>query len=310
MAAVTAPRARLQPPDAGRTPTRVTAPVVLLAVSAGASSLAGLLTGGGPGRQVVETARGAEVTLYGEGLYAADSLLAGAGNRGQDIAILVVEIGLLVAALVWHRRGSVTGSVVLAGVLSFFGYYYVSMAFATAQNELFPLYVVAMGAALFALVSVLADVVPHADHLQLPARPGRRALEAYLAFVALALTAAWLPGLLSVSLDGGIAEHVGPYTSSATEALDLGVIVPVVVVTTVLLHRGRPMGGLLTLLMLVLNVCIGVLLMSQGVAQLVLDVPLTVGEIVVKMATFAVLTFVAGGLLLRMALQGSAARPR
>ena len=62
------------------------------------------------------------------------------------------------------------------------------------------------------------------------------------------------------------------------------------------------MGRLLTLLMLVLNVCIGVLLMSQGVAQLVLDVPLTTGDIVVKMATFAVLTFVAGGLLLRMAL--------
>ena len=289
-----------------RTPARVAAPVGLLAVAAGVASLAGLLVGGGPGRAVVETARGAEVTLYGKGLYAADSLMVGTGNRGQDIAILAVEIGLLLAALAWHRRGSVTGSVVLAGVLSFFGYYYVSMVFAVAQNELFGLYVVAMGAAIFALALVLADVVPRAAELHLPDRPGHRALELYLAFVALALTAAWLPELLSVSLEGGIAEHVGPYTSSTTEALDLGVVVPVVVAAAVLLHRGRPMGRLLTLLMLVLNVCIGVLLMSQGIAQLVLDVPLTTGEIVVKMATFAVLTFVAGGLLLRMALRARA----
>lgn len=308
MGTLTAPRRpRLQSPDVdARTPARVTALVVLLAAAAGASSLAGLLIGGGTGPQVVETARGAEVTLYGKGLYAADSLMVGAGNRGQDIAILVVEIGLLLAALAWYRRGSVVGSVVLAGVLSFFGYYYVSMVFAVAQNELFGLYAVAMGAALFALVLVLAEVVPRAEELRLPPRPGRRALEAYLAFVALALTAAWLPGLLSVSLGGGIAEHVGPYTSSGTEALDLGIVVPVVVVAGVLLHRDQPLGRLLTLLMLVLNVCIGVLLMSQGIAQLVLDVPLTVGEIVVKMATFAVLTFVAGGLLLRMGLRARA----
>lgn len=62
-------RARPQPPHvAARTPARVTAPVAILAVAAAAASLTGLLTGGGPGRQVVETARGAEVTLYGEGL--------------------------------------------------------------------------------------------------------------------------------------------------------------------------------------------------------------------------------------------------
>jgi hypothetical protein len=57
--------------------------------------------------------------------------------------------------------------------------------------------------------------------------------------------------------------------------------------------------------MLVLNICIGVLLMAQGVAQLALGVPLTVGEIVGKMVTFAALTLVAGVLLLRMARSGT-----
>ncbi len=50
-----------------------------------------------------------------------------------------------------------------------------------------------------------------------------------------------------------------------------------------------------------MNVCIGVLLMGQGVAQLVSGVPMTAGEVVAKMLTFAVLTLVAGGLLARMA---------
>jgi hypothetical protein len=55
----------------------ISALIVLVA----ASSLIGLLTSGGPGRQLVQTARGATVTLYGEGLYAADTWLIGAESR-------------------------------------------------------------------------------------------------------------------------------------------------------------------------------------------------------------------------------------
>jgi uncharacterized membrane protein HdeD (DUF308 family) len=71
-------------------------------------------------------------------------------------------------------------------------------------------------------------------------------------------------------------------------------------------------GSVLALIMLVINVCIGVLLMAQGIAQLVSAVPLTTGEIITKMLTFAALTMVAGGLLARMAHPGAsnAARSR
>ena len=97
-------------------------------------------------------------------------------------------------------------------------------------------------------------------------------------------------------MTGNIAEAVGPYTSAATEALDLGLVVPVAVIAAVQLLRQRPEGRVLALIMVVINVCVGVVLMSQGVAQLLSAVPLTVGEIITKMLTFAALTLVSGGL--------------
>ena len=105
---------------------------------------------------------------------------------------------------------------------------------------------------------------------------------------------------------------MGPYTSAATEALDLGLVVPVAVIAAVQLLRQRPLGSVLALIMLVINVCIGVVLIAQGIAQLVSGVPLTAGEIITKMLTFAALTLVAGGLLARMAHPGAsnAARSR
>ncbi|MGN6576681.1 MAG: hypothetical protein ACTHKG_13425 [Nocardioides sp.] len=273
----------------------------LLAVLAVIGAAIGMLTSGGPGRQEVESVRGATVTLYGEGLYRYDTWLIGAGNRGQDVIMALVEVALLLAAVRWYRRGGDVASAVLTGVLSFFTYFYVSMVFGTAQNRLFPLYVAAAALAGFGLVAVAARLDVRRAAAALPDRPGRRALTAYLLGVAGALTLAWLPGLLANAATGDVAAAVGPYTSEATVALDLGVVVPVVIIAATQLMQRKPLGIVLTLIMLVLNVCIGLLLMGQGVAQLVSGVPMGAGEIVAKMLTFAVLTFVAGGLLLRMA---------
>ena len=271
-----------------------------LAALAATSSLIGLLTVGGPGRQVAQTARGASVTLYGEGLYAADAWLIGAGNRGQDLAMLIFELPVLLLVIRWYSRGSAVAPAVAAGVLAFFTYYYVSQVFGVAQNRLFPLYIAAASLAGFALALVASRLNAYEVAAALPAQPERRVLATYLIAVAAALTLAWLPGMIMTAVTGNIAEAVGPYTSAATEALDLGLVVPIALIAAVQLLRQRPLGSVLVLVMLVINVCIGVLLVAQGVAQLVSGVPLTTGEIVTKMLTFAVLTLFAGGLLVRM----------
>lgn len=290
-----------QTPSSDRPIGLVTLLCGILALLAVISSLIGLLVMGGPGPHIVTTARGASVIIYGKGIYAADSWLLGTGNRGQDVAILLVEVPFLLLALWWYRRGGTVAAVALTGVLAFFTYFYVSMTFATAQNRLFPLYVAAASLAGFTLVVVARRLDPIRIAAVLPDRPGRTAIAIYLFAVAAALILAWLPGMVSAALRGDIAAKVGPYTSSVTDALDLGVVVPVAIVAAVQLLRGGPEGNVLALVMLVVNVCIGILLMVQGVAQLVLGVPMTIGEIIAKMLTFAVLTLVAGGLLVRMA---------
>jgi hypothetical protein len=274
-----------------------------------AAALSGVLSGGAGGTRTLETTRGTEVVLLGDGLYAWDTWLVGAGNRGQDLVMLLVEVPVLLLVLRRWPSGGPLVPAVLAGVLAFHAYFWVSMTFAVAQNRLFPVYVacLALTTALLVLVVLAVD----ADRVQqvLPPRPGRPALVTYLVAVALALIAAWLPSLLGTALTGQVAEAVGPYTSAATEAIDLALVVPLVVAAAVLVVRRRPWGGVLTLVVLALNACIGVLLMGQGAAQLLDGVPLTVAEIVAKMATFATLTLVAGGMLLRMALSARGLEP-
>jgi hypothetical protein len=218
--------------------------------------------------------------------------------------MLIFELPALLLVLRSYRRGSAIAVAVLTGILAFFTYYYVSMVFGTAQNRLFPLYVAAASLAGFALALVTSRL--DVNHIAAGQRaPERKALAAYLIAVAAALTLAWLPGMIMTAVTGTIAETVGPYTSATTEALDLGLVVPIAVIAAVQLLTQRPMGRVLALIMLVVNVCIGVVLMAQGVAQLVSGVPLTAGEIVTKIFTFAALTLIASGLLARMAQVGA-----
>jgi hypothetical protein len=182
-------------------------------------------------------------------------------------------------------------------VLSFFAYLSASLTFATAQNRLFVVYLATLTVAVFALVLVVLTLDPEAVREAFPPRPSRTTLAAYLIAVAVALSLAWVPDLVSWTVRTDTARLVGPYTSMVTHALDLGLVVPVVCLTAVLLLRRAPAGYLLSVLILVLNVCIGVMLLGAGLAQLLADVPLTPGEIIAKMLSFAVLTLVAGGLL-------------
>jgi hypothetical protein len=283
--------------------------VRMLAALAVATSAVGLLVPGGPGPHDVVTARGADVTLYGHGLYAADSWLVGAGNRGQDVAVLLFEVPLLLAALGWQRRrpSEPLAGVAVTGVLAFFTYYGVSMVFGAAQNRLFPAYVAAAAVAGFALARAASRLDTAWLRRSVPAAPLRRALVGYLGCVAVALVAAWAPPMVGATVTGEIADAVGPYTSSVTQALDLGVVVPIAVLAAVRLWRGRASGFALTLVLLVVNVCIGGVLLAQGAAQLLAGVPLTPGEIVGKSLSFLVLTVAAGALLARIAATSSAA---
>jgi hypothetical protein len=301
MTTVTTPRSATVPDVA------VTALALLLGLSATVSATLGLTVSDGPGRYDARTLRGAEVTLHGEGLYRWDTWLVGAGSRGQDLVVLLVEVpALLLVLLAWWRYPGPVVPVVLAGQLAFFCYLGVSLAAGNAQNRAFASYVATAALSGFALVRLARLIDPAAVVRALPRVPGRRALVAYLGLVALALCAAWLPEVVAGALGRDPAALVGPYTSQLTHALDLGVVVPVVVLAAVGVARGAAGGRVLATVVLVLNVCIGLLLLGQGVAQVLDGVPLTAQDLVVRMLTFAVLTLVAGGLLLRALL---AARP-
>ncbi len=101
----------------------------------------------------------------------------------------------------------------------------------------------------------------------------------------------WLGlSLVPALLQGETPAEVASYTTLITHAVDLGVLVPTLLVSGVLLLRRAPLGYLLAATILVFTAILGTNLITAGVVQLLAGV-VTPGQFIGFSVPFTLLTF-------------------
>lgn len=80
------------------------------------------------------------------------------------------------------------------------------------------------------------------------------------------------------------------YTTGITKVLDLGLIVPLIIYTMILLTRKKPIGILFFNIIIGIGILIGFVVIGQTVYQMNKHIELTVGEVVVKGLIFSLLS--------------------
>lgn len=243
---------------------------LLVAALALVTTSAGIFTSlaaGGAQHRAFLTAHGEWVTLQGVGLYAFESLSGAAQVIGQDVVTLALGIPLLLLATVLAARGSLRGQLLQAGLLWYFGYTYLLMAFGGAYNPLFLIYVALYSASLFAFILSLLAV----DVRGLPARFGPRFARRTIACLVIGfgalLTLLWLGRIVPALLAGTPPAGLESYSTLFVQAGDLGLVVPLAVLTGVLLLRRHPVGYLLAGVLLVKGATLGLALLAMIVSM-------------------------------------------
>ncbi|MGE5602443.1 MAG: hypothetical protein ACM30E_05305 [Nitrososphaerales archaeon] len=270
-----------------RSLTVLTVLIALLAVVV--TAVAGF-SSGGPGPSTIATIHGTTAPIYGYGLYQKDSLLIGSGFRGNDAVMLFVATPLLLVSFYFHRRGSLKASILLLGALATFLYAYWSLAFGAMYNALFPLYILLFSLSFFAFVLAFTslDIPALAGHV-LPALP-HRALAAFLFVCAAVLFIVWfLMTLLPSILSGNPPQELAHYTTLITHALDLGIIMPALLLAGPLLLRRRAFGYALGGLLFVMAWLLGLSISAGTLAQVLAGYPYTPGTMISFGIPFVVL---------------------
>jgi hypothetical protein len=259
--------------------TVLVALILLLAIVAAGVGV--FYQGGGSGPFAFTTVRGDTVTVYGHGIYRFDGADMVAQAIPQDMVTLVLGVPLLAIALFLYRRGSLRGAFLLAGTLAYFLYTYTVMALGAAFNALFLVYVALFSLSLYAFIMAMLAV----DLPSLPAAFGnrlpRKTIAGFLFFSAAFLILAWLGRIVPAQLSGTTPVGMSTSTTLFIQAMDLGVVVPMMVLAAVQLLQRRPFGYLLTAVAIMKFVTMGLALDAMIVGQYLAGVPMTVAEIVI-----------------------------
>ncbi|MGE5541862.1 MAG: hypothetical protein ACM3WT_02375 [Bacillota bacterium] len=186
-------------------------------------------------------------------------------NRGQDLVTLILS-PVLVVIVPAVRRGSARATMAWIGLLGYVFYTYTGAAFAFAFNRFFLIYVALFSLSIAALVAVAGGI----DAVELQKRFDRATprwpVLAYLAVLALMLTALWLGQIVPFFTTGTIPESIrlsgGP--TMFVYVLDLGVVVPLALLAAAWLWRRLPWGYVLAGCVLIKGTTMGLALLSMS----------------------------------------------
>jgi hypothetical protein len=220
------------------------------------------------------------VTIQGHGLYRFDTVSSAAQEKGSDLVTLVVGLPLLAVSTWLARRRSLRGRLLQTGTLGFFLYTYMSMAFNTAYNPLFLVYVPLFSLSLFTFILSLMsyDLVhlPQAFSEKLPRKAIAGMLFAAGGFLLLAWLGRILPPLLQ-NQDPALENT----TSLVIQVMDLGLIVPVAFLAGILLLRRSAWGYLIASVVVMKLLTMGTAVSAMGINMALSGVTVSMAELVV-----------------------------
>ena len=223
------------------------------------------------------------VGVFVEGVYAKEAPSWATQGVGQDLANLFVVLPVMAGAALLAGRGSFRAVLVLVGTLLYVVYSYVLYAFFMHFGPWFPVYVATLGCAFFALAGLAAHLVRDDLSAWFGARVPVRTPSAFLMIVGVTFAMLWLGEIVPALVAGrapASVEDVG-LPVNPVHVLDLALVLPGMMATSVMLGRRRPAGYLFTVPMLVFSAVMGVAIEAMAAMMALRDIAVPPPMIVV-----------------------------
>lgn len=163
-------------------------------------------------------------------------------------------------------KGSLRGRLIWTGMLFYFLYTYAMMAFMTAYNQLFLVYVAIYSLSLYTLGASLLTLDVSMVRQSLAGAPVKAAA-AFMFLMSLTLTAMWLGTIMPPLLANEKPALLETYTTLVIQAMDLGILVPLGLVTGYLLLKRNAWGYALASIILIKGAAYGTAVLAMALFQ-------------------------------------------
>jgi hypothetical protein len=178
---------------------------------------------------------------------------------GQDIANIVAAAALFITAY-FANKESVKAFLIWIGLLLALIYPYVIYAFDIHFNRLFLVYVAIVGLSFYTLFGSMIRINLSSLQQFFSDNTKARLVSVFLLLVALLFALLWLkediPALVAGTIPQSITDN--GLLTNPVHVLDLGLYLPAMIITAILLWRKKLLGYLLAIPLLVFNILTGI----------------------------------------------------
>jgi hypothetical protein len=204
--------------------------------------------------------------VFVEGLYR-DNTWASSQLRGADFIRLFVAIPVFAGAMYYANRGSVRATLVWLGFLWLAVYDYAFYLFAASFNELFLIYAAIFGLSILALIWALPRLDVEAIRRTFSERTPVKWVSVYMFFWVALLGGLWVAQSVAFLFTGNVPQSVidSGHPTAIVFALDLGVLLPAVLLGAIWLWQRQPWGYVLAVMVNVKGAAYALALISMGV---------------------------------------------
>lgn len=265
---------------------------LIIVALAAIASLTGLIWQG-EGENIPYTSiRGEEVMIQGRGLYYYDTVSMATQAIAQDAVTFFIGIPLLIYSIILLKKGSIKGKLLLTGTVGYFLYTYASYAFLGAFNQLFLIYTAIFSLSLFTLIlsfmSINVDTITFYFDIKTPIK----STAIFLFFTAGMLALMWVGRIAPSFTEGGIPYGLEIYSTLTIQAFDLGLIIPLSVLSGVLLLKKKPWGYLLTSIFLLKTLTLSISVSTMAIFQIINGITVSIVEISIFLLITLLIVFI------------------
>jgi hypothetical protein len=198
---------------------------------------------------------------------------------GNDLVTLILCVPLLILSAYFAAKGSLRCRLIWTGTLFYFLYVYAMMSFMAAYNQLFLVYVAVYSLSLFSFAASLLTLDVNKVKDSLKDAPIR--LTAYfMLFIGTALLLMWLGIILPPLASSQSPAVLETYTTLVVQALDLGIVVPLAILTGVVLLRKNVWGYTLASIVLIKVSTLGTAVLSMALFMVLNEVEVETPQVI------------------------------
>ncbi len=192
------------------------------------------------------TVRGESAIYQGSGLYRYDPADLAREAVIWDVINLAVAAPLFMVGMFLSERNSLRGRLLLVGMLSYFFYVYLMYATMMAFNPLFLIYVAIFALSIVALALNLSGMNVAGFAQRFAASFPVRIFSGYMLLLAVMVVGLWMGRIIPMAINNSLPPELAGRNTLESQALDLGLIVPLALSAAILLWRRSHWGYLLT----------------------------------------------------------------